>query len=307
MSPEALFPEPLRELQYALAEGNSQAPPAGARQRAVAAALAARPPGRPVDQPPAITAVEAYRRTVANIGSVLEGLSAAQWCRPALRGLSVQGLVGHLTGVELQFLAQLGPFADAGASVPTPGDHIASTQSTALAQAGRPPTDTYRDWAASTAATLHSLAEIDSGCLVRPIDFYGATLPLDKMLVVRAFEMWVHEEDIRGAAGFPLEAPEPARLALMTELAVALLPAGMLRAERARPGRTFRLVLTGPGGGTWSVPDQGAAEARLVVDAVAFCRVVANRLEPDDAHVIVSGDAALASDVLVGAAALALD
>ena len=141
MSPEGPVPQPLRELRYALAEGDAQTPGAGARGRAVAAALAAlaaRSPGRPVDQPPAISAVEAFRRTVAGLGSVLGGLSSAQWSRAALRGLSVQGLVGHLTGVELQFLAQLDRFANAGASAPAPGDHIASTQPTALAQAGRP-------------------------------------------------------------------------------------------------------------------------------------------------------------------------
>jgi hypothetical protein len=65
---------------------------------------------------------------------------------------------------------------------------------------------------ASTTATLQSLAQLDGGSPVAPVDFYGATLPLDKMLVVRAFEMWIHEEDIRRAAGIPLEAPEPARL-----------------------------------------------------------------------------------------------
>ena len=102
----------------------------------------------------------------------------------------------------------------------------------------------------------------------------------------------------------------------MTELAVALLPAGMARADRVQPGRRVRLVLTGSGGGTWDVSVDGAPEgsaaaprwdSRVIVDSTAFCRIVGNREDRAGAEAVVDGDDHLASDVFAGAAALALD
>ena len=123
--------------------------------------------------------------------------------------------------------------------------------------------------------------------------------------------MWTHEEDIRRALGRPLLAPEAERLAPMTRLAVALLPVGLGLAGLAHPGCLARLVLTGDGGGTWSVPlgDDAMAPAavRVVMDAADFCRVIANRRDADRTPVLVVGRQGLADDLLTGAAALAFD
>jgi hypothetical protein len=73
----------------------------------------------------------------------------------------------------------------------------------------------------------------------------------------------------------------------------------------------LRLVLTGPGGGTWDVAvgdDQSEPVfVRIVADAVAFCRLVANRLRPDELDARVNGDTARAARVLAAAGTLALD
>jgi hypothetical protein len=65
------------------------------------------------------------------------------------------------------------------------------------------------------------------------------------------------------------------------------------------------MVLTGPGGGVW--PASAGEIAEVVVDAVAFCRRVANRLpmEALDAH--ITGDVAAADRTLNALAMLALD
>ena len=41
---------------------------------------------------------------------------------------------------------------------------------------------------------------------------HGMRLPLGVLLVVRAFELWVHENDIRRAAGLPPSVPDPPML-----------------------------------------------------------------------------------------------
>jgi hypothetical protein len=79
------------------------------------------------------------------------------------------------------------------------------------------------------------------------------------------------------------------------------------------PDVRVHLVLTGAGGGTWDVvvgdrPGAPAgADLVVVADAVAFCRLVANRIAPAELGAHVSGATAHAATVLAGAAALALD
>jgi hypothetical protein len=140
-------------------------------------------------------------------------------------------------------------------------------------------------------------------------------LPLRALLVVRAFELWVHENDIRQAAGLPLAVPDPSALSSMTRLAARLLPGAVVRAGMPGPGR-LHLVLTGPGGGTWDLewdpetagagrPDPAAAS--IVADAVGFCRLVSDRMTSAELDPYVSGDRDHAAGVLTAAATLALD
>lgn len=303
---EPMRDDPLVELRFALAEGDAIDAPTGLRARVLAAATEARRPGQAASAPAHISGAEVFRRAVAALDALLGDLEHSDWSQHALRDLDVQGLVGHLIGVERLFAAAL---ADKSAPDVSGDDHVGATQPAAERQAGRAPAATHREWFDAATASIARLAEVDNS---QPISFYGVTLPLDDLLVVRAFEMWIHDEDIRRATGRPLAAPDPERLARMVGLAATLLPAGIARAGRARPGATVRLVLTGTGGGTWDVSLDGSNEARradsrIVVDAAAFCRVVGNRNDQKSSGAMVTGDTAAGSDLLVGAAALALD
>jgi uncharacterized protein (TIGR03083 family) len=276
------------------------------RARVLAAAEARRPAGRPVEVPPVITSLEGYRRTVESFDALLADLTQEEWRLPVLRDLDVQGLVGHLIGVERAFQAVLGMEPVSGAT-----DHVVATQPDADAQRGRPPAETRADWRARCQRTLDHLSTVDPAALAEVVALHGMTLAVDRILIVRFFEMWTHDEDIRRATGRPLSAPDGSRLALMTELAVAALPTGLERAGRPRPGCTARIVLTGPGGGVFQpVLDRTAPTApdvRIVADATSFCRLVANRLSVVGLDAVVTGDEALGADVLAGAMALALD
>jgi uncharacterized protein (TIGR03083 family) len=305
---------PLEELHFALAEADAQRPPKGLGETVLDAALAARSPGRPVDEPPPISAVEAFRRALASLDRLLSSLTPDEWYRPALRGLDIQQLVGHLTGVERDFQAGL----HAPGATYEDSDHVASTDPVAAAQRGRPPARTHEEWRTATAETMDILggAETSPTRLGDVVHLHGLHLPLGSLLVVRTFELWTHEEDIRRATGRPLQAPDAASLRLMTQLAVAMLPAGMRRAGRPGDGRWARIVLTGPGGGTWqaplgAIPDgprlEGPVDVRIVVDAADFCRLVANRMDPGAIATVVTGDDALARDCFIGATSLALD
>jgi hypothetical protein len=125
--------------------------------------------------------------------------------------------------------------------------------------------------------------------------------------------VWTHENDIRRVAALPSRVPDVATLRLMTDLSVRMLPVGVARVVDDVPPAHVHLVLTGAGGGTWDLDLGGrtaataAPDVAIVADAVRFCRLVAARIGPDDLDASVTGATALASTVLSGAAALALD
>jgi uncharacterized protein (TIGR03083 family) len=300
------YSDPIEELRYALAQSEEQAPAPQLLDRVMNVALATRPAGQSVEAGPRIAPAEGYRRTAQSMMALLATLDDAEWKRPALRDLDVQGLVGHLIGVEHHFQAGL-----PGSGQTAPDDHVASTQPYADAQATRSPADTLAELRDASAASLRIVEDADKTLLGTEMTMHGMRLPVAAMLVVRAFETWTHEEDVRRATGRPLAAPDASTLQLMTNLAVTLVPAGMARAGRPGDGRLGRIVLTGPGGGTWQKPlgagDSDTTDVRLVADAVAFCRLVANRETPDTIEAIISGDSDLGTAILVGANTLALD
>ncbi|HLI75231.1 MAG TPA: maleylpyruvate isomerase family mycothiol-dependent enzyme [Acidimicrobiales bacterium] len=302
------------ELRFALAEADAVVPPRHVRQLVQTRALAARPAGIPVGAPEPIDPAEAFQRAVFSLDAVLSSLEPVDWRTPALRGLDVQGLIGHLIGVEHGFRRALESTDDVHAE----DDHVVSTDPFADEQRGRDPAETLEAWRDSVRRTRDCLAGIEHGPAAegRPIALYGLLLPLATWLVVRSFELWTHEEDIRRATGRPLLPPDTASLRLMTTLAIGLVPAGMARTGRTAEGRSARIVLTGAGGGTWQTglgapegerPVEGGAHVRIVADAVDFCRVVANRLAGSDLDADITGDRALAHDILAGVATLALD
>jgi uncharacterized protein (TIGR03083 family) len=279
--------------------------PAGLRDRVLAAARVARAGGRPVPDVPAIAPDEAFSRAADAFLGLLSSLPDDAWRTPVLRDLDVQGLVGHLTGVEDDVQRAI-----AGDPTVAGADHVSSTQPAAERQAGRSPEETRRGWRTGADRTL---ADVRGAELDAPAPMHGMQLPLGALLVVRAFELWIHENDIRGVVGLPASVPDPGTLRLMTDLAVRLLPHGVARVSGDVAPVDVHLVLTGPGGGTWDVPlgdrtsPGDVPEVAIVADAVAFCRLVGDRIGPDELGAHLTGATGHAPAVLAGAAALALD
>jgi uncharacterized protein (TIGR03083 family) len=296
----------------------SGALPAGLRERVLAASGQARPAGRPVPEPPEIPAVEAFRRAADALDRVLGAFGDDDWAVPVLRDLDVQGLVGHLIGVEEDVHRCLSADPEVAGT-----DHVEATQPAAVRQAGRPPDQTRAEWRRAVDQTLDLVRTVGSppaaaaapaGAAIPAssggLALHGMRLTLHSLLVVRAFELWTHENDIRQAAGLPLAVPDPSVLRLMTCLAAPALPLGAARTGLDAPVHVH-LVLTGPGGGTWDVSlgegGRNPAPLRIVTDAVGFCRLVANRVRPSDLGLDIAGDRSQVPRVLAAAAALALD
>jgi len=284
------------------AEARDHALPVDLRDRVIAAALRARGAGRAEPAAPEISPAEAFRRAAGAFHDTLRELRDDQWRTPTLRGLDVRGLVGHLTGVEEDMQRCL-----AGDPAVAAAGHVESTQAAADRQAGRPPDQTRVEWRRAADRTIALTRARNPRAEVA---VHGMRLPLDLLLVIRAFELWVHENDIRAAVGSPPSAPDASTLTLMTSAAVRLLPLVAARTGLDEP-TNVHLVLTGPGGGTWDISLGRTAPApaavAIVTDALGFCRLAANRATPASLDAHVTGDPDRAAAVLAAATALALD
>ena len=277
--------------------------PVGLRDRVLQASWQARSAGRPVPEPPEISPAEAFSRAADALYGLLCALRPEDWRMAAIRDLDVQGLVGHLIGVENDMHRCL-----AGDPEVAEADHVESTQAAATRQAGLPPARTRADWRRAAGRTLDLVHGFGDPCA--EVAVHGMRLPLDALLVVRVFELWTHDNDIRRAVGLPASVPDAPALRLMTGLAARLLPHAAARTGLHEPVNVH-LVLTGPGGGTWDVaigerpPDP--VSIRIIADAAGFCRLAANRVTPADLDLHVTGDPGRAAGVLAAASALALD
>lgn len=285
------------------------APPARLSERTLGAAFARRAPGIPAGTRP--PPVQAYRDQMDDLSALLDTIAPGDWAVPTVTDFTVHELVAHLLAIEGYVATRLG-VAPSGAAAPfvppegTEDDHRAMTEATIGVYAGRDPAATVADWRALVDANLAHLDTLSDHDLDRRVSLHGLDLSLRSMLGARVFEVWTHSDDIRRALDRPLEAPDPARLTFMSDLAVGALPLGLLLAGIDDPGRTIRVVLTGDGGGDWLQPltigaEPGPPDATLVADVVDFCRLAAQRLAPAEIAHRADGDAQAVQDVLEGA------
>lgn len=285
--------------------------PVGLRERVLAASQHARQTGTVIPDVAEISPPEGLRRAADSLHGLLCVLTDDDWRTPVLRDLDVQGLIGHLIGVEDDTRRSV-----LGDPAVRDVDHVESTQAFATQQVGRPAEQTLAEWRGAVDRTLALVGA--AGGLDAEVAMHGMRLPLRALLVVRAFELWIHENDIRHATGRPPSVPDASTLRLMTGLATELLPQAADGTALDGPV-DVRLVLTGAGGGTWDFTIGGEPAGpglrhigtrdrlRLVADTVGFCRLAANRIAPADLDVNVAGDARVAAELLAAVSSLALD
>jgi hypothetical protein len=272
-------------------------PPAALRGRVLDAARARRAPAS------AAPLTGSYAGEVALLDGVLGGLTPTDWHRPDPRHRDLSGIVGHLAGNDARLASDLGLRVVTGPDVRTV-------------------------WRAQSDVLLHGLRGAGGGAgagagagaldLDRPVRLAGKgeppRRPLREALVQRAFETWIHREDIGALVRRPLPDPPPEQVRRIVGLAVGVLP-GALRANGLlRPGEAARLALTGAAGGEWTFPlggaggdGDGAVTVTISADATEFVRLVANRRSPGGIRHAVTGDHALATEVLRIAATLGCD
>jgi uncharacterized protein (TIGR03083 family) len=142
----------------------------------------------------------------------------------------------------------------------------------------------------------------------------GLGLARDDVLVVRAFEAWIHGDDLRRVAGLDPAPPAALHLRIMSEFASRILPLAVEVSGRPLPDKRVRFVLTGEGGGDWIVAlgnadavgsSAAVADVTLTADVVDWCMLVGDRISPDEIRFSAEGDVALGRMLVAAAPALA--
>jgi uncharacterized protein (TIGR03083 family) len=296
-----------RELREAAADlgGAYLRPPAGSLARLRAAARATR---RPAAAAPGYAAP--YAAQVAALDVLLSDLTGADWRRIAAYGeLTVHDLLAHLAATDGLVAAGLGLPVRPPVE---PGETLAARTAAVLRhERGRSAEQTRHSWRTQADAVCRALLRHPSPRAVTvPL---GRPFPLPEALTARAFETWIHAEDIAAATGRPAVPPLPQHVHPMAAVAADLLPRVISRRIAPPHDRHVRLRLTGAGGGTWTVPLAPAVTvpaavrpaAVVALDVVEFCRLAADRRDPARVAVEVVGDVALARAFLAAVPALA--
>jgi hypothetical protein len=192
-----------------------------------------------------------------------------------------------------------------------------------------PPTRAVRGpWRQQSHAVVRTVSFTGGSSGALPVSYGGVELPLRDALLDRAFECWVHAEDIADAVDYPYDPPAGRDLHHMIDLAARMLPRVLAARRRAGlaappatarhlvaaggPGRSLRLEIEGSGGGEWLIPLDspgavGSAEhevAHVALDGVEFCRLAAGHVPPEEAAAGQLGDREAIRDVLYATASL---
>ncbi|MFJ5896574.1 maleylpyruvate isomerase N-terminal domain-containing protein [Streptomyces sp. NPDC093064] len=307
----------------------------GLRTRVLESCLERRPPHLPV---PGWAAP--YDAETARLDALLQDIGDSEWHAPVRlrwfegedatsRHTTVAGVIAHLMSVDGLVAVALGlddPLGGATTAAygPTPAER---TEAYWRAAHSPPARSVRTPWREQTHALVRTVS-FAANCVKAPSVPYGAfELPLPDAMLDRAFECWVHAEDIAEAVDYPYDPPAPRHLHRMIDLAARILPgvlagrrrAGLASPAHARhlvtagePGRSLRLEVEGLGGGQWLIPLDspgavGSADhevAHVALDAVEFCRLAAGHVAPREAAAGQVGDREAIRDVLCAAASL---
>ncbi|MEU6779278.1 maleylpyruvate isomerase family mycothiol-dependent enzyme [Nonomuraea angiospora] len=226
-----------------------------------------------------------YAEQVALMDDLLGELSGPQWEAPIAGHGTVRGLMEHLAANDATVARFMG----------------------VRGMSGLPVHRRWREQAGSLLERVSAGSEVLLGVEVALAGARPARAPLRQALIQRTFETWTHADDIRAATDRSQEPPRPEHVHMIAEFGLALLPRAM---REPRRDVSATVVLTGPGGGTWTIPLSPTSDHVAVLvsaGAVDFCRLLANRRSPGSFPYAAEGDSALARDMISAAATLGCD
>jgi len=234
-----------------------------------------------------------------------DGGGLGAWGTPVVHDWDVHGTVAHLLAADESLALRLG----LGRRVPVVSrseegarweDAWAVRTADVIAhEQRRDPEETVAAWAAQATALLATPEARDPELASTATTLMGVRLPVADHFTVRAFEAWIHTDDIGRALGLAVPPPPDPHLWRLVHLAVRIL--GTALGPDAPP-----VLFAVTGGEEWVLGSEDEpVRAELVLDPVDFCLLVGGRYAPDEVPRGETGDGAAVRNVLEHAASLA--
>ena len=252
-------------------------------------------------------AIGAYAATLRDFRMLAIAVPDGDWSAPTdLPGWTVQDVFSHVAGIESDLLGRpaMGHTPDFGA-LPYVQDPFAQYVEVAV--------DARRSWSpAKVRADLVDVIDerlllLDAGEVEAngpAVAFFGS---MERLLVMRPFDVWVHEQDVRRATGRPGNLTGAG--AQVTAAAIrSMLPYVVGKRVKPGPGTCVRWTVTGELAFVETVLIDGDGRAALAPDYPgeptvtlsasweAFALIASGRAAA--AQPTVTGDAKLGSQVL---------
>ncbi|MFC8129317.1 maleylpyruvate isomerase family mycothiol-dependent enzyme [Streptomyces sp. NPDC057302] len=246
-----------------------------------------------------------YAAAVAGLQALLGELDGS-WSTPVVHDWDVHDTVAHLLAADQPLAVRLGlrepSVCDGVDGTPWREAWATRTEEVLARERGRSPAETVASWRAQATALLASPEAHDPELAGRTTKLMGARLPVTDHFLVRAFEAWVHTDDIGRALDLPVPAPRTPHLWQLVRLAVRILELAL-----GSKAPDVALTVAGEGGEVTWILGEGAApvSAELVLDPVDFCLLMGGRVDPATVPRGVSGDNSAAAHILTRASSLA--
>jgi uncharacterized protein (TIGR03083 family) len=255
--------------------------------------------------------VTAWEQSLRSLLALLAALSEQDWERPTeLPGWSVHDVVAHLAAAERELLGDPRPGAPSSYGPHVRSDFGRHMEDGVQARRSVPPAALVEELAG---ALDERLPVVRAARADEPPVRVVADEDWDMTVLLRnrAFDAWMHEQDLRRAVTRPGNLDGPGAL-VTWELLGQALPFLVARRAGAGPGASVRVTATGAvartatvlvderGRGRLGDLSGGEPTAALSADWETWVRLLGGRLSPGDAVVEVSGDTALGRRLLDG-------
>jgi uncharacterized protein (TIGR03083 family) len=265
----------------------------------------------------AVSTVDVHRIELERFEMLLRRLTPEQWrsgVQPKeFEGWTIHDLAAHITSNEALF-AQLLDATVEGFDIPeTQNVNVERTMAAIARHRLLDPSETIAELHACAAATDAAVRDLAADELERDLSWWGNDMRILTVLTVRSFETWTHADDIRRAIGLAQLPPPAPSLKTMSTLAAGWTGLMVLASGHDHQGRSVRLDLTGPGGGSHHVDLTLEArdltgiepDAVITLDIVDYCRAIGDRFLTGPVAFQATGDVELARDVVSSLNALA--
>lgn len=152
-----------------------------------------------------------YAAAVAGLQALVPEL-AGRWGTPVVHDWDAHATVAHLVAADEHLAVRLGVDARLPAShipegIPAGEAWARRTADVIAHEHGRTPAETLATWAAQAAALLATPEAADPELAARAVTVMGLRLPVADHFVIRAFEAWIHTDDIGRALGLAVPRP----------------------------------------------------------------------------------------------------